>query len=325
MKRIIFFTIAVFLLSQLHAVETHFSLETHGGYTGGCLSEIIYHEKDPSKKISLLEWDRNLLFLGIGAHLFIGQFQIQAGLDYGVSRNLGKMEDSDWLNMQDYGMKTTFSTGDTDSLKNYQTDFSVFFEFPLEKSVSLLPVFNVQYAYDSFSRGKDARGWYGHSEYSSDGKHHNWYDEQAKEFPYVETDSKGHEHRYRLGQIDFNRHSVWIWAGLEARMKVGQVDFSIGLFSCPFAWFCAEDTHYSSGGTSVIHLVQKTWFDSLKFTADFSYRFNQRLSLVVNGSFMTTQESRGDLYDDWYYNGRQETGTKTVGYSVKTGVRVNIF
>ena len=324
-KKLLVVVVVAFMLVKAGAIEKHFSLESHGGYAGGSLSEIIYQPKDCSKKISLLEWDRNIFFIGAGAHIDFGKLVIQVGFDYGLSDSCGKMADSDWLNISNYEMKTTYSIGDSEALKNYQTELGLYFDLPLEKSLSILPGISVQYAYDSFSRGKDARGWYGQSEWSSDGKNHNWYDEQAKKFPYAETDSNGKEHRYRLGQIDFSRHSMWLWAGFKTNIHVDRMDFSIGLFASPFAWFQAKDIHYGSGVTSVIHLVQKTWFDSLKFTADFSYRFNQRLSLVVNGSFMTTQESRGDLYDDWHYNGGQETGTKTVGYSVKTGVRVNIF
>ena len=78
--------------------------------------------KDCSKKISLLEWDRNIFFIGAGAHIDFGKLVIQVGFDYGLSDSCGKMADSDWLNISNYEMKTTYSIGDSEALKNYQTE-----------------------------------------------------------------------------------------------------------------------------------------------------------------------------------------------------------
>ena len=59
-KKLLVVVVVAFMLVKAGAIEKHFSLESHGGYAGGSLSEIIYQPKDCSKKISLLEWDRNI-------------------------------------------------------------------------------------------------------------------------------------------------------------------------------------------------------------------------------------------------------------------------
>ena len=149
--------------------DFHISVEPVISYSTGHLGEIMYHSSPSDKKISYLEWERDIFLFGANILVSYKNLHVEGGIASSVfDQNSGIMEDSDWLNTNDYSMKTTFSTGDNEAVENYEANFSVSYDFDMTEWLTFSPVLNVRYYYDSFER-RSADGWYTGTKYSSDG------------------------------------------------------------------------------------------------------------------------------------------------------------
>jgi len=330
MKKIaVLFFAFLFSLALLPAFSEGWALSVTPtfGYSQGVLNEILYHSRDTSKKISLLEWERNVWLYGADISSSFRRFHADLSFSSAVQSCSGEMRDSDWLNTNDYSMKTTYSVGDIEAEGNIDLSLSLSFDALKTSCFSLSPVVSVQYEYDSFSRGKDAEGWYGQSDYSSDGKMHNWYDGEAKHFPteyYWSDDKQKYVHQV-LGGIDYNRHTFYSWFGLRASFLVGKFSLGIQFLVSPYTYFSAEDTHHGSSSDSVYHLIQSGSFSYYKVSSDFSYEISRIFSVTLSTEMLFGETLKGDLYSDWYLNTLQPSGGDAFAFTSKLGCRIRIL
>ncbi len=326
MKKFIFALIFVLHVSFCFALDFSLSLTPFVAHSEGGLNEILYHSRDNSKKISLLEWDRNVWLYGAAAECSLSRFHAEFQADSAVQINCGEMKDSDWLNTLDYSMKTTYSVGDIDSTGNYDLSLSLSFDALKTEGFFIAPVFSAQYSYDSFSRGRDARGWYGHSEYSSDGKNHNWYDEEAAQFPseYYWSEEKQKYVRKRLGGIDYYRHSFFSWAGIKVGFSAYRFSFVFDALVSPFVYFSSEDVHHGSSSDSIYHAIQTGNFAYSKISSKIAFSINKRFDIVSKISFLFGKTLVGDLYSDWYLITDQPSGADIFESTLYLGCRIKI-
>ena len=135
--------------------ESFIKIEPYAGFTNGTLEEILYYSFPSDKKISLLEWERKLFIYGAELKTAFKNFNLNADFETAPQNaKSGQMRDSDWLNTNDYSMKTTYSQGTNFSKEYYSTEVSFFYDIKAAKDFTVSPVLSAEYSYDSFYRKK---------------------------------------------------------------------------------------------------------------------------------------------------------------------------
>ncbi len=316
-----------FFASETSPHDFSISIAPTIGYSQGVLNEILYHSRDTSKKISLLEWERNVWLYGLDISTSYKRFHADLSASSALPLCTGQMGDSDWLNTNDYTMKTTYSVGEIESEGNYDFSVSLSFDVLKIRDFYLSPVISAQYDFDSFSREKNVEGWYGQSEYSSDGKNHNWYDDEAKHFPteYYWSEEKQKYVRRVLGGIDYYRHSFFSWIGLKSGFTVKKFNMDFQALIAPFIYFSAEDTHHGASSDSVYHLIQYGYFSYFKFSSSLFYSLNTNVSLGITCQLLSGKTIKGDLYSDWYLIESQPSGANTFEVTTQLSCKIKLY
>lgn len=330
MKRIFLLILSIFSgvsTAQIFKTSNNFSLtmEPVIGYASGVENEIIYHSTDKTKKISLLEWDRNLILYGFDLQSQYKAFHFDIGFNTSVRMNCGQMKDSDWMNKAEYEMKTTYSVGDSKALENYDCQIGFGFDLKRNKFLFIEPFIQVQYKFDSFSRGKDAEGWYGQSDYSSDHKDHWWYDAEAKHFPseYYWSEKKQKYVRQVLGGIDYYKHSFFTWSGLKSGFNAGRFCINFDLMFSPFSYFSSEDTHQAG---NIFRFIQYGYLSAAKCGIGVSYQLNDVIVLALKSEILNVKKMKGDLYDEgWHLNKSQPGGSSSSSFTTRFGCKIKVY
>ena len=321
--------------------DFHISVEPVISYSTGHLGEIMYHSSPSDKKISYLEWERDIFLFGANILVSYKNLHVEGGIASSVfDQNSGIMEDSDWLNTNDYSMKTTFSTGDNEAVENYEANFSVSYDFDMTEWLTFSPVLNVRYYYDSFER-RSADGWYTGTKYSSDGQYHWWYDNDSTHFPYsVWSEEKGRYVTYKLGGIDFYRYSFFTLFGFKAKFspfKRLNIDFSVLL--SPFSHFYAVDSHTAQDSTTKekykkhYRQIQFSYFNVLSLGIGANFYLNKIFDISLRTNYLFNFDvARGTLYadtfygvrQDGYHNTGQDSGMEFENFTVSLGCKIKI-
>jgi len=300
-----------------------FSVEPTFAYSKSMLNEIFYQSTDKSKKRSLLEWERNIFLYGINTHLKYKKFSTSLSLESSVRGECGSMYDSDWLNLNDYNMKTTYSWGANNAEENYNTNLIFKYKMYEYKNFFFSPSIAFQYQYDSFSRKLGAQGGYGQSEYSSDHQDHWWYEEEAKKYPTERywSEEKQAYVREGIGQIDYSRHSVFLWTGIDIGYSNKYLNFLFNTSVSPFIYFSAADTHHGKTGNETYHQIQDSNFTAVKFTFLASVFLSKNLEFNTKLLYISTKTLRGDLYYGWAKNRLQDSGASYNEKKIQVGLK----
>lgn len=330
MKFRFFLAIFIFLpFFSFAELPLHFSIEPYLSYSHGQINELLYDEWRSGRILSSLEWDRNLFLVGVNSVSSLGRFNLSLDFSSSFPQGSGSMQDSDWMNESAPQMRTTYSSGCNDAVKNYDTNLSLSFDFfpfnsPEERTLIFSPMAQVQYAYDSFERTK-ARGWYGQAEYASDSKNHWWYEDEARHFPRTYwSDSKGRYVTQRLAGVSFSQHlfSAFIGANLAARVSDRLLLNLSALFS-PFSYTEFTDTHHGSE-TRYSHKGANFWKQT-KFSFGGEFAFSKRLSLNLSGSVFSFQRSKGTFFLDGSKDYAHKNGSGRFSMTARAGIRVKVL
>ncbi len=315
--------------------KLHVSVVPIFSYSVGQLGEEIYYSANPSKRISELEWERNIFLFGANADIKYRQFKWSIGAASSLfEQKSGDMRDSDWLNESDYSMKTTYSVGTNNAVANYELTTSFSYDFDATSFVSFSPIIAVMYDYDSFER-RDAEGWY-----SSDRKHW-WYDDSSTHYPYTYwNDEKGRYVTRRLAGIDIFRHSLFTWLGFSTKIKpFSKVNFDFEILLSPFSYFYAIDTHHAKNTNGEwwekhYKMKQLSYFNFLSLSPRVNFIINSIFELSLETSYTFNFESaRGSLFlDFWendpqdeFYKSGQDSGMSLENFTVTLGIKIKIF
>ncbi|WP_277950594.1 omptin family outer membrane protease [Treponema zioleckii] len=320
--KFLFCVLGLFFSFFANAQNFHISVEPSLGVSCGVLNELLYHSTDTSKKISLLEWERNLILGGTKLNLSYNALRFESSFWVAVPRICGEMRDSDWLNTRNYSMKTNYSVGDNYSDGNYDATISLIYDFEPTPGFFISPKIQAQYAFDSFYRKKGSKGWYGDAEHSSDGKNHYWYDEEAQEYPSVNPETGKTR---KLAGIDYYRHSVYLWAGLALGFNYKKFHGDLGFLISPFTYFSAEDRHHTAtSNDNVYHEIQQDFFSAYKFNLNLSYAISRFFDLTFNCETLITLTLKGDLYIGWAKDVDQPSGASAQTTSAGLGCRIKL-
>lgn len=330
-KFFVFFLLLTSMHSQIFSAKDkksfHMNIEPIFSYSNGTLNETIYRSADKAKKISLLEWERKFFMYGVNINAEYKNFFIDFGLLTSF-RNVksGEMRDSDWQNPSDYNMKTTYSVGANYAEENYDASISMGYKIKPVKNFFIAPKIQFQYMYDSFYRKKGAEGWYGQAESkfgSLDGKYHWWYEKEARKYPYMDPETGK---TWTLAGIDYERQSLFAWAGFSTSAKIYNFSASVDLLCSPFTYFYAEDRHHT--GTSennVYHEIQYDFFSSYKISLGLNYEISRFFTINFGTDFLISKNIKGDLYIDWAKLENQSSGASFKTENIKLGCKIMIF
>ena len=285
--------------------ESFIKIEPYAGFTNGTLEEILYYSFPSDKKISLLEWERKLFIYGAELKTAFKNFNLNADFETAPQNaKSGQMRDSDWLNTNDYSMKTTYSQGTNFSKEYYSAEVSFFYDIKAAKNFTVSPVLSAEYSYDSFYRKKGAEGWY------SEDCRHWWHDSSSKHYPYYNPETGK---TLKLAQIDYLRHTFFSWTGIKFRLKPGQkIEFALSLFTSPVSYFYSIDTHYAQDKSTKLmykkHYRQRqlSYFSNARLEVEAQLRLCK--SFFLTAGFETAfnfKTDRGDLYSDYFQDAYQ--------------------
>ena len=339
MKRIVFSLL--FFLSLFHTSaqifrekELHVSVEPFVAVSRGTLGEMMYYDSfyDSSRKISYLEWEKNLFLFGMSTELEYKKIHFEAGAASSFfEQNSGEMRDSDYLNPEDYSMKTTYSIGDNSAVENYEFHASLYYDFETLSWLTLSPLVGFSYSYDSFER-REAEGWY------SDGKHW-WYDETSIHYPQNYWNGSRNV-TLKLAQIDFYRKTFTTWAGFKAKITpYRRLHFIFDLLISPYSYFYAVDSHHAQESVTKkmykrhYKMIQTSYMNMLLLSAGAVFSVNEIFDITIGCFYSFTFEAeRGTLYTDYvagdrqdkYYKSGQDSGTSTENFTAKLGCKIKI-
>ncbi|WP_294430048.1 hypothetical protein [uncultured Treponema sp.] len=332
-KKITFLLLFIFFSSSIFA-KINFIIEPVFTYSTGFIGENIYYPSlyNDSKKISYLKWERNIFQFGANLDFYYENFHATVcGLSSLFNQKSGKMFDSDWLNPDDYTMKTRYSKGNNESVENFKTQIILFYDFNISKRFVFSPCITFQYNYDYFER-KKSEGWY-----SSDNKHY-WNDESSVHYPYTFTNNNGKIVTARLGEINFEDKLFFIWFGGKINFQpVKQCSFDFALQISPYAYFYALDTHMAQDKSSKeiygrhYKMIQSSLFNAMNIIYDINYYINSVFALKLEMSYSFIFEmKRGSCYTDFVGSDRQDSYFKTdqksvinfENYTISLGIKI---
>lgn len=330
MKRFLLLTLIFLSFFCTHAQvfwakEFDLSLEPFFLKSHGTLNEIFYQSKAPSKKRSLLEWQKDLFFYGLSIETKYKNFSLSTSFSSSFHEKSGKMYDSDWLNENDFSMKTTYSWGVNNAKENYNALLKINYDIPLHKNFTIEPTAQFQYKYDSFYRKRGAQGRYAQAEYSSDGKDHWWYEDEAKVFPTERywSEEKQAFVRQGLAQIDYKSHSVFVWTGLNLNFYKDYFLLSLQGAVSPYMYLSSKDKHYNASDGTIYHLIQDDFFSAFKIALKNNIKLTKTFELTFLIEYISSLTIRGDLYYGWAKNHFQSSGASIEEKNASIGLKIN--
>lgn len=265
------------------------SLEPIFGYQYGTLYEYVYVKAagGGTRLLSELDWKNAVLYAGGRLAISYKIFSFFAGGGAYFPMHSGTIEDSDWLNENDYSMKTNFSISEN-SLKSggfFSTGF--YASFPVASILNVSPTISVDVQKKHFS-GKNGYGWYGDSGNSLNGENVPWNDENAK---YYDTG--------RLQGIDYDRLDFTAWTGfsidiIPMRFLRLSFAFDVTLFSL----VDSLDTHFGSSFNSYYYDTCYDFFSYGRAYFDVAFQVSTYIVLKASASYLFPffKKLRGTTY-----------------------------
>ncbi|MDD7014085.1 MAG: hypothetical protein PUI24_03770 [Spirochaetales bacterium] len=292
------------------------SVMPYTGILNTSIKEVLYYDgnfgSDKNEKCSELVWEiKNEFLAGIDFSADYRHFNFFASGDFLVPVECGKMYDSDW-NTQN--VKVSYSINEIHILNGARFKTGMGYYFVPKKNAAVKPVVFFDYAYYSL-KACNGYGWYGNSSWTTDGKEHAWYDEEAHFFP---------DGKYKLASVFYTSHGISLFTGCDFLFNVSEkVNAFFGMYIAPVSFLYAKDFH--SGNNS------NTWEDyvlnicrNFGFEAKAEYNFTKHLTGVFSAKGNIFLLTKGYDYLNGYIS-EQKCAAGCEDLSVTLGVKLNIF
>ena len=308
MKRIIFFTIAVFIFSQLHAVE--FSIKPRTGFVYGSMNKYIFSSRT-EQMLSCLEWETKPLWTaGLELSVQGKYFGVRAAGDIAFPGICGKMHDWDYYYDDEYpsGNACNYSISDNDAYRSINTELGFFFRPGKIGKLELVPAVEAQYTFDSFE-SKNGHGWYGRDAYSTTGKNESYDSVYAK--------------KVKVLGVEYYRHTFYLWTGLDLVLEAvefpgGQrLNFTAGLALSPFTYTSSMDHHLSKTNSDYHQMeIEYSVFTRIKWTLKAEYFMFPGFSINAGAQWIYGTLEKGDIYTDVYSSGDMVLSSQKTGADI---------
>ena len=287
-RKIISLFFVIFFFGKLSAFELfQFSIAPKYALEWGQMNEYVLYSN--GNKLSELNWQIDSVnLLGFNATMGWEMILLEADCMWGFPKLSGSMEDSDWLNTSNYGMKTDWSKSENnvEYLGNLELRLGVnvkIFDFWY-----LIPYVNISYSRIKFE-SENGYGWYGDKKYSSDGADHYWSDPQSS---YMKTGS--------LCPIAYERETFNYGLGIKTRFSFFErYTFSLDFGLAIFTQINAIDKHYltisKSSDRAYLDKIQGV-FKSFSLGTDLDVKIWKGLSAGAGFNFHFINQAVGASY-----------------------------
>lgn len=292
------------------------SVMPYTGILNTSIKEVLYYDgnfgSDKNEKCSELVWEiKNEFLAGIDFSADYRHFNFFADGNFLFPGEWGKMYDSDW-NTQN--VKVSYSINEIHILNGARFKTGMGYYFVPKKNAAVKPVVFFDYAYYSL-KACNGYGWYGNSSWTTDGKEHAWYDEEAHFFP---------DGKYKLASVFYTSHGISLFTGCDFLFNVSEkVNALFGMYIAPVSFLYAKDFH--SGNNS------NTWEDyvlnicrNFGFEAKAEYNFTKHLTGVFSAKGNIFLLTKGDDYLNGYIS-EQKCAAGYENLRLTLGAKLNIF
>ncbi len=287
-KRVFYSFLIYFFAISYGVCQVGFDVRVYSGAKNSEISKSIYLNNTQTK-VSELEWNQDIIPVeGFILSFNASDFFVNTDLVAAIPMQAGSMFDSDW-NLS--GLKKTFSISKCDTVYDFSGALELGYAFHLANGLSLSPVLQAEYHYNEY-KAHDGYGWYGGYEYAKEPRDYD-----------VSWDNALARKAKKIAQIDYFRHSVFVFTGWEAGYNFTE---KFGLKSsfkiAPFTYMYSMDTHHRVSNPNTHYVeIQSGYFSKFKVEIEPSYKINSKISIFMSFSSIFGMEDYGDLYHDFYF------------------------
>ena len=288
-----FFSISAFAVSL---EDFSLSVEPLIGIRNGQIDEYVFLKNSSysDDKLSELNWEiKNEVFMGAKIHSSWRNFFNELSFSFGIPKNSGEMQDSDWLNLEKanqaaYLYKTNYSESDNHLDKDFSFGIKGGYDFLIKNRFNIKPAIAFDYSNIKFT-ANGGTGWYG--KLKSGGGYYAYNDTAHQTI----HDFSGKD------VVDYNRISYCLWLGsdfsvnLPAIPKVpGNFILNAGFFFSPYFYAVSYDTHIVNGYEYADLTVD--YFAAFKGNFGVTYEVTKRHAISLMAGLFYLKTIRGDSF-----------------------------
>lgn len=287
--------------------ENIFEFDFFSGIKNSEIYKAIYLD-NTEIKVSELKWNQDIIpITGVNFSYLFNNLSITTGFSAGIPMTAGSMYDSDW-NLA--GIKKTYSISKCDTIYDFTTGLGISYNFQPAKIFNFRPIVQIEYHYNNFV-AHDGYGWYGGKEHAKIPRDYDvaWDDPLARKAK-------------KIANIDYYRHSVFVFAGFEIGIfPTEKFCIKSSFEMSPFTYMYSMDTHHRVSNPDTHYVeIQSANFSKYKFEIEPSYELNSKNRLYINYSCIFGQEDYGDLYHDYYSEKPTKSNSQPTGANFKSFV-----
>ena len=227
--------------------------------------------------------------MGLAAGINYKAFLLEAAFDYSIPVGTSYMFDSDFED----GKKYSYTEHPIEKNVNLNTELSLSYEIKVTPVISVLPIMDLKYLYNSFDGGKGKGSRRGR--------------------------------KIKVNKVDYYRHSFFIFLGTGLEFQpFDKLTFSTDFLIAPWCYQYSFDYHYGKNYPYPFSSIeiQNGFFSKYKLDLSADYAFTKKIALTAFTSFLFGFTDKGKFYSDYYSENivlfnNQQSGSNI--YSVKLG------
>lgn len=241
------------------------------------LGEYLYSRHDKNLVVSDLQWNQTLWGIGLNAQYRFLAFSVDGGFTYYLPFACGKMFDSDYNSLfkTNYASFTNTAPFAFDARLNARWNFSV-------AKFTVSPAIKTVVSYRRFN-AINGSGYFGDASINTTGN----------DVPYNSPDAEF----YRTYDIEYERLSVYTFAGVYAAYSFKRLDLFASFFVSPFTYTQDCDYHHCAPGDDQDYhsfCFADAFFTRFNFTVGMNLPLTERLSLITKFNTLFGPVARGD-------------------------------
>lgn len=253
----------------------------------GTLGEYVFSENvyGEEKKLSQLNWDTNpVLSFGINCSVLWKWLVAEIYARGAIPMQCGKMDDSDWLDLDD--VKNIYSVSDNFCASSFGVGANFSFLHKRSENFFIGAFLGIDFSYIAFE-SKNGYGWYGDSYWG--GKGYN--------IPYYE----GTYHK--IYSIDYTRYTLSLWLGTTMKIvPTKKFSFQLSFAISPYSYIFSIDHHHNRIPVEYFLDILHGVFAAFKPSCRFDFFVTPAFSITLNGSWRVSDIVRGNSY--YSYTGK---------------------
>lgn len=262
------------------------SFKKTDGYTYEQLGEYLFSSYDNNLKVSYLEWQHPAFYtLGFTGEAGWKDIHLKGNFNYLFPLGTGYMHDLDWA----YDLQTNFAYFDNYGSQNFNWNVELSYDFKIKKFLSVAPVAQFEYAFDSFS-AENGYGYFGNQDYSKNGTNVAWDSEYAMQA--------------KCSDITYARSANYIFLGANAKFYLKNLTLNLQALITPYSYVVSRDYHSDANDTGYDYTMiafTNCFFNVFKIGFSASYQLENNVHLYADFLTLFSPEIHGKLVTNYLY------------------------